>query len=131
MSSGRRTGRQWLLAPALAAVLLAQKPEQAPPEEDESIAVKEYSFNPLQAEKEIQVGNYYIKKGSYGAAALRFREATKWNSNSAEAYLRLAEAEEKRKDFKAAREAFTKYLQLAPTARNAGEVRKKLSKMRH
>ena len=33
-----------------------------PPEEDESLIPKEYSFNPLQASKELRVGNYYLKQ---------------------------------------------------------------------
>src|SRR5438477_8915463 len=78
----------------------AQTQEQAPPEEDESLAPKEYSFNPLQATKEVKIGNYYFKKGNYRAAAQRFEEATKWNNQLAEAYLRLAEAREKQKDEK-------------------------------
>ena len=106
-----------------------QGQEQAPPEEDESLAVKEYSFNPLQATKEIQVGNYYFKKGSYRAAAHRFREATKWNNGLAEAWLRLGEAEEKQKDRKAAREAYAKYLELEPDGKSAADVRKKLGKI--
>src|SRR5207244_4437598 len=50
--------------------------EQIPPEEDEATAPKVYSFNPLQAEKELKIGNYYFRKGSFRAAAQRFREAT-------------------------------------------------------
>ena len=73
-----------------------------PPEEDKSIAVPVYGFNPLQAQKEIRTGNYYFKKGSYRAAAGRFEEATKWNSGEPEAWLRLGEAQEKLKDHKAA-----------------------------
>src|SRR5215470_11794150 len=86
--------------------------EEVPPEEDESLAVKEYSFNPLQAEKEVKIGNYYFHKGSFRAAALRFREATKWNNGYPDAWLRLAEAEEKLKDPKAAKEAYAKYVEL-------------------
>ncbi|MBZ5575121.1 MAG: hypothetical protein LAP40_01015 [Acidobacteriia bacterium] len=104
--------------------------EEVPPEEDESLSVKEYSFNPLQAEKEVRVGNYYFKKGSYRAAALRFREATKWNAGLAEAWLRLGEAAEKQKDDKVVREAFEKYLELSPDAKNAPEIRKKLDKLK-
>jgi Tfp pilus assembly protein PilF len=107
-----------------------QKKQQMPKEEDESLSVKEYSFNPLQAQKELETGNYYFKKGSYRAAATRFREATKWNNGYAEAWLRLAEAEEKRKDRQAAREAYAKYLELAPDAKNAGEVKKRLAKLK-
>ena len=102
--------------------------EQAPPEEDEGLKPKTYSFNPLQAQKEIQIGSYYWKKGRFKAAAGRFREATHWNQTNAEAWLRLAEAEEKLKDAKAAREAYEKYVALAPDAKNADAIRKKLAR---
>jgi len=114
----------------LASALLCgarQKPQE-PPEEDESLAVKEYSFNPLQAEKELKVGNFYFKKGSYKAAALRFREATRWNPNFARAWLRLGEAREKLNDDKAAREAYARFLELAPKDRRAPEIRNKLAR---
>jgi Tfp pilus assembly protein PilF len=116
---------------AAALGIAAEQQEQAPPEEDESLSVKEYSFNPLQATKEVQVGNYYFKKGSFRAAAQRFREATKWNPGLAEAWLRLAETDEKQKDRKSAREAYQKYLELAPDAKNADDIRKRISKMKH
>ncbi|HTP36542.1 MAG TPA: tetratricopeptide repeat protein [Candidatus Acidoferrales bacterium] len=102
-----------------------------PPEEDTSSGTnKEYGFNPLQAKKEINVGNEYYKKGSYRAAAGRYSEATKWNSGDAEAWLKLGEAQEKLKDHKAAREAYSKYLELASDAKNADEIRKKVEKLK-
>ena len=101
-----------------------------PPEEDKSIAVPVYGFNPLQAQKEINVGNQYFKKGAYRAAAGRFEEATKWNSGEPEAWLRLGEAQEKLKDHKAARAAYTKYLELASDSKIADEIRKKLEKLK-
>ena len=101
-----------------------------PPEENKSIAVKEYAFNPLQALKEIRTGNYYYKKGAFRAAAGRFEEATKWNEGEPEAWLRLGEAEEKLKDTKAASKAYAKYLELASDAKNADEIRKKLEKLK-
>jgi tetratricopeptide (TPR) repeat protein len=121
----------------LAAVLCAQQEskappksqpqEQEPPEEDESLKPKEYAFNPLEAERDVKIGDFYFKKGDYKAAASRFREATKWNPAYAEAYLRLAKSEEKMKDQPAAREAYAKYLELAPDAKDAADIKKKLS----
>lgn len=106
----------------------AQEPvEQVPPEEDEGLAVKQYSFNPLQASKELQVGRFYMKKRNFRAAARRFEEATRWDGTNAEAYLLLGEAREKQKDPAAAREAYSKYLELAPDAKNAADVRRKLA----
>jgi tetratricopeptide (TPR) repeat protein len=107
-----------------------EQQEQAPPEEDEGLKPKEYTFNPLAAEKEVRVGNYYFRKGNFKAAASRFREAAKWNNNFSEAYLRLGEAEEKQKDWKAAREAYEKYLQLAGDEdKRTREIRKKIGKL--
>jgi len=103
-----------------------QRPPE-PPEEDEAYAEKQYSFNPIQAEKELKVGNFYFKKRSYQAAAARFREATRWNENYAEAYLRLGETLEKWKGLKAAVEAYAKYLKLEPEGKDAKEVRRRLS----
>ncbi len=101
-----------------------------PPEEDKSLSVRDYGFNPVQAQKEIRTGNYYYKKGSYRAAAGRYEEATKWNNGDPEAWLRLGEASEKLKDKKAAAEAYNKYLELASDGKNADEVRKKLEKLK-
>jgi tetratricopeptide (TPR) repeat protein len=108
----------------------AQQKEEEPPEEDESVKPKEYSFNPLEAEKDVKIGNYYFKKGNYKAALNRFREASRWNPSYAEAYLRLGESEEKLKDKAAAAEAYAKFLELAPDAKEAASVKKKLAAKR-
>jgi tetratricopeptide (TPR) repeat protein len=105
----------------------AKSQDQEPPEEDESLKPKEYSFNPLEAEHDLKVGNYYFKKGSYPAALARFREATRWNPNYADAFLRVGDTEEKLKNNAAAREAYTKYLELAPESKEAESVKKKLN----
>jgi tetratricopeptide (TPR) repeat protein len=116
----------------LAGVLWAQqeKPKPAepvePPEEDESLKEKEYAFNPIQAQKEFTVGNFYFKKGSWKAAALRYEEALKWNPGFADAYLKLAAAKEKQGLKQEAREAYKAFLENAPDDKRAPEIRKKL-----
>jgi predicted Zn-dependent protease len=111
------------------ALTLAQQPQE-PPEEDLTLTEKKvYVFNPLQAEKELKVGNFYFKKGSYRAASQRFLEATKWDANFAEAFRRLGESEEKQRNAKTAREAYAKYLELAPGAKDAAQVRRKLNSL--
>src|SRR5574340_40741 len=128
---------RWILIPLAAGALVFASPqrkqgpppqqEQEPPEEDESVKPQVYAFNPLQSATEIKVGDFYWKKGSYRAAMQRYRESTRWNPENAEAWLKLGEAQEKLKDPKAAREAYAKYLELAPNARNASQIRKKLT----
>ena len=123
----------------LASIAFAQTPPQKPPDpqgtpqlppdEDAVTAPKEYVFNPVQSKREVEVGLQYFHKGNFKAAANRFTEATKWNDGNAEAWLRLAEAEEKEKNVKGEREALAKYLQLAPEAKNAAELKKKLAKL--
>ncbi len=119
----------WLLLAALV-VAAAQPPEHAlPEEEDESAKPKEYVFNPIQAENELKVARFYMKRGSAKAAALRCEEALKWNPQSADAYLLLGEAREKLKDKKAAAEAYRKYLEIAGESKGAADVRKRLEKL--
>ena len=101
-----------------------------PPEEDQSVAATQYSFNPLQSQKEAAVGDYYFKQGSYRSAVGRYREATRWNAKNADAWLRLGEASEKAKDRDTAREAYTQYLALASDAKNAAEIRKRVGKLK-
>ena len=121
----------WCLIPAYAQEKPKppqQQQQQEPPEEDEVLKEKEYSFNPLQAEKEITIGNFYFKKRSYKAAALRFEEATKWNPSSGEAFLRLGEAQEKMRQPDKAMESFAKFLEVAPDHKRAAEIQKKIKK---
>jgi tetratricopeptide (TPR) repeat protein len=125
--------RLLLIAASLLALVHAQAPqqpkEQEPPEEDEIQKPKEYVFNPLQAQKEITAGNYYIKyKSNYRAAAARYREATRWDPGSAEAFYKLGEASEKLHDYTTALEAYTKYLELDKNAKNAEALRKRIQK---
>lgn len=102
--------------------------EQEPPEEDPDLIPKEYSFNPLEASRNITAGNFYFKKGNYRAASKRYLEASKWDPTSSEALLKLAEADEKMRDFAGARESYTKYLAM-PDIKDADAVKKKLARL--
>ncbi len=109
----------------------AEKPPEhaLPEEEDESAKPKEYTFNPIQAESELKVARFYMKRGSHKAAALRCEEALKWNPQSPAAYMLLGEAREKLRDKKAAAEAYRKFLEIAGDSKDAGAVRKRLEKL--
>jgi tetratricopeptide (TPR) repeat protein len=96
--------------------------EQEPPEEDQSLKPEVFDFNPLQATKEIDVGNQYLKKGSYNAAANRYQRATKFDPGSSEAFMKLGEAQEKLHLFAEARAAYTKYFELVKDAKDTKEV---------
>ena len=104
--------------------------DTAPPEEDTTVGAPGYSFNPLQAKKDIDAGNFYAKKHDFRAAANRFISATKYNDGDAEAWLRLGETEERLKDKQAARDAYQKYLDVASDSKIAPEIRKRLEKLK-
>jgi tetratricopeptide (TPR) repeat protein len=111
----------------LALAVFAQKPAPVePPEEDASLKEKEYSLNPLQAEKEYKIGLYYAKKKSWKAAANRFGEAVKWNPGYADAHYKRAEMLEHLGNKDGAREAWQQFLEAAPDDKRVAEVQKKL-----
>jgi tetratricopeptide (TPR) repeat protein len=111
----------------------AQQPpdETSPPEEDASVAPKTYAFDPLEAQRCIGIGNFYMHKGAkgYRAALGRYEDATKYDPNSAEAFFKVGEVEEKLNNKEAARIAFEKAIKLAPDSKFAKEARKRLASL--
>ena len=106
-------------------------PQQVPdesslPEEDESVAPEKFVLNPLESDRNIRVGNYYWHKGKFRAALGRYERATKYNPSSAEAFFKVAEAEDKLKNTDAAKIAYQKVVALAPDSKLAHEAKKKL-----
>ncbi len=113
----------------------AQRPKPAispqgevPPEEDKALAGQEYSFNPLQSQKDVAVGNQSFKKHKFRAAEMRYISATKWNDGNADAWLHLGEVEERLKDADKAKAAYERYVELASDQKKAAEIKKKAGK---
>ncbi len=100
-------------------------------DEDEQYAPRQqtYAFNPVQARKELKVGNYYAKKGSYRAAAGRYEEATRWDTNFGEAYWRLGAVLEKLGRQEEAIAAYASYLRVEPSGKKARSVRHSLEQI--
>jgi len=72
------------------------------------------------------LGYAYFKLEMYDAAVLCFRQAIQIDPKRAVAYLNLGEALAKLSRNAEAREAYQKYLELAPDSKSAAEVKKKL-----
>ena len=108
-----------------------EKTPELPPhmeDEDEDVLNRtEYAFNPIQAEKELTIGDFYTKKGSHRAAAGRYLEATKWNPAYTEAFWKLARAREKLNESAEALEAYQKYVEIEPDGKQSKEARKKIA----
>jgi tetratricopeptide (TPR) repeat protein len=86
-------------------------------------------WDPLRADKDIDVGKYYLKKGDYDAAIDRFEDAAESKPGYAIPYLYLGEAYEKKGKKKAAVKAYERYLDLYPHAEDGDKIRKKVEKL--
>ena len=104
--------------------------QAVPAEEDTSFLTEAHSFNPLESKNSVEVGDQYLKKGKVMAARNRYLDATMWNDGNGEAWKKLGQADVKLKDLKAAKEAYSKYLEVAPDAKDAAAVRKKLQNIK-
>lgn len=92
-------------------------------------APSEQTFDPYHAEKSVEIGQYYLKKRNYDAAIERFRDATRYKPNFAQPYRLMGEAYEKKGDKAEAVKSYQKYLEILPSAEDAGKVRKRIAKL--
>ena len=81
-------------------------------------------FVPPGASKSVEIGDYYFKKKMYTAALSRYQEATKTDSYYAPGYLGLGKTYEKMGLKQKALDAYQKYLDLLPSAKQADEAKK-------
>ena len=87
------------------------------------------AWDPLRAEKDLEVGQYYMKKGDLDAAIDRFQDATTAKPGYAIPFRFLAEAQEKKGLKKQAITSYQRYLDLYPHAEDGDKVRKKIDKL--
>ena len=123
-----------LHAAPLLLVLLAGPPvtsAQVSSKEPPPPKAKEETFDPLRAEKSMEVGRYYMKKGNYDAAIDRFEDAARAKPHFALPYRLMADAYEKKGDKAGAVKSYEKYLELLPTAPDAAKIRKRVAQLKH
>jgi tetratricopeptide (TPR) repeat protein len=87
------------------------------------------AFDPLHAQKSIDVGQYYLKSGNYPAAIDRFKEAIAYQANLALPWDLLGEAYEKEHEIDDAVAAYQKYLALLPDGKESDHLRKHVTKL--
>jgi tetratricopeptide (TPR) repeat protein len=150
----RRPLLHWMLASAGVILLLpgpalqaqdqapesSSKPADAPPPKKSDKKQKpdsatqnapdQPSWDPLRAEKDIEVGQYYMRKGDVDAAIDRFQDATTAKPGYAVPFRYLGEAQEKRGLKKQAIASYSRYLDLYPHAEDGAKIRKKIDKLR-
>jgi tetratricopeptide (TPR) repeat protein len=88
------------------------------------------TWDPLRAEKDLEVGQYYMRKGDVDAAIDRFQDATTAKPGYAVPFRLLGEAQEKKGLKKQAIASYSRYLDLYPHAEDGDKIRKKIDKLR-
>ncbi|MGH9724691.1 MAG: tetratricopeptide repeat protein, partial [Candidatus Acidiferrales bacterium] len=128
---------------ALAATSRAQAPNQqktAPPPQakqapaaagssSSSAATDQSQWDPFDAEKDVEVGTFYMHKGDADAAIGRFEDAIRLDPKLAKPRFLLAEIYEKKKNTARALQYYREYLKVYPDAPDAGKVEKKIEKL--
>ncbi len=125
-----RTARAiWALVLALPALATPRVHALAPQAPAAQKPADEPVWDPLRAEKDIEVGRYYMKKGDFDAAIDRFQDATIARPGYALPYRLLAEAQEKKGLKREAVQSYKTYLKIYPHAEDAGRIRKRIEKL--
>jgi tetratricopeptide (TPR) repeat protein len=86
-------------------------------------------WDPLRAEKDLEVGKYYMKIGNVDAAIDRFSDAIVAKPGYAVPFLYLGEAQEKKGMKRDAIKSYTRYLELYPHAEDKEKIQKKIEKL--
>jgi len=108
-------------------------PKQKPAKPNKDTATQnapdQPKWDPLRAEKDLEVGQYYMKRGDYDAAIDRFNDAIEAKPGFAIPFRWLGEAQEKKGLKKKALKTYQRYLDLVPHADDRGKIRKKIEKL--
>lgn len=88
-----------------------------------------YPFDPHRAEKDIEVGNYYLKLKNYRAALDRFHDALLYKPDDAEATYELAVTQDKMELVDQAYRMYAKYLEILPHGPMAGNAEAAMNRL--
>jgi tetratricopeptide (TPR) repeat protein len=98
--------------------------EPAPPP-----APAEPTYDPVRADKSVEIGTFYMKRGNYDAAIERFQDATHFQPKLARPYVLMGEAYERKGDLDKALASYKKYLEVYRTAPDRDKILKRIEKL--
>jgi len=107
----------------------AKSSNKKPKDTPTNSAPEQPTWDPLRAEKDLEVGQFYLKKGDLDAAIDRFQDAAAAKPGFAIPYRYLGEAQEKKGDKREALKSYRRYLDLYPHAEDAKKIQKKIDKL--
>jgi len=103
---------------ALRASLAASSPQTEPA-----------PYDPYRAEKSVEIGRFYLKRGNYDAAIARFKDAIAYKPNFALPRKLLGDAYAKKKEPAEAIRCYEEYLQILPGAEDGERIRKRIRQL--
>ncbi len=90
---------------------------------------KEKEYNPLLAEKALQIGDYYYKRKNFDAAIERYLEALQYQPERVEAYEALGRTFEKKGETLKAEEVYRDFIKKNPTSPKIAAFKSRLAKL--
>lgn len=105
----------------------SRQPSNPSPADSDVLEMKPY--DPHKAEKDIEVGDFYYKRGNYKAAIGRYQEAIELGPPSASATFKLADAFEKNKQPEQAAVYYREYLRQYPNGAQIADARAALDRL--
>jgi tetratricopeptide (TPR) repeat protein len=89
-----------------------------------------HPWDPHKAAKDVEVGDYYLRRKNYVAAESRYREALLYKENDAMATYKLAVCLEKMNRSDEALAQYEAYLKILPSGPEAGEAKKAIERLK-
>jgi tetratricopeptide (TPR) repeat protein len=89
-----------------------------------------HAWDPHKAAKDVEVGDFYYKRGNYRAAEARYRDALLYKDDDAIATFHLAECLEKMGVFDDARAQYESYLKILPHGPEAEKAEKRIARLK-
>jgi tetratricopeptide (TPR) repeat protein len=109
----------------------AKHPESSSTDTDDSDSpvMEVKKWDPHRAEKDVEVGDYYLSRKNFSAAISRYREALEYKPRDAVATFRLAQALEKSGEPQEALQMYQEYLKILKNGPFAAEAKKGVERM--
>jgi len=95
----------------------------------EEEATKEKTYNPMEAEKSVKIGDFYFKKKNYTAAIQRYVEALEYHPTFSVAYENLGKAYEKSNNYQKALEVYRDYVEKNPSSGKVPEFQSRIARL--
>jgi len=96
---------------------------------DEPAVEKEKPYDPLMAEKTLKIGDFYMKRKNFAAAAERYIEALQYQPDLVDAFDALGKAYEKMGDWAKATAVYKDFISKNPDSPKTPEFRTKLARL--